>query len=101
MARCAALYCRRGATETRPPVIMSKSRLRWQCRRGMRELDDLLTAYLEQRYDEADADEKAAFAALLELPDPELVGYLLNRQQPAAESIGHVIKHILGRDSIG
>jgi succinate dehydrogenase flavin-adding protein (antitoxin of CptAB toxin-antitoxin module) len=67
----------------------------------MRELDDLLTAYLEQRYDEADADEKEAFAALLELPDPELVGYLLNRQQPASESIGHVIKHILGRDSIG
>jgi len=67
----------------------------------MSELDDLLTAYLEQRYDEADADEKAAFAALLELPDPELVGYLLNRQQPASERIGHVIKHILGRDSIG
>jgi len=67
----------------------------------MRELDDLLTAYLEQRYEDADDDEKEAFAALLELPDPELVGYLLNRQQPASECIGHVIKHILGRDSIG
>ncbi len=84
-----------------PPVIMSKSRLKWQCRRGMRELDDLLTRYLEQRYDIAGAEEKAAFAALLELPDPELVGYLLNRQQPASERIGHVIKHILGRDSVG
>lgn len=80
---------------------MSKSRLKWQCRRGMRELDDLLTNYLEQRYDAADSDEKAAFTALLELPDPELVGYLLNRQQPASERIGHVIKHILGRDSVG
>jgi succinate dehydrogenase flavin-adding protein (antitoxin of CptAB toxin-antitoxin module) len=67
----------------------------------MRELDDLLTAYLEQQYDVADDDEKEAFAALLELPDPELVGYLLNRQQPASERIGHVIKHILDRDSIG
>jgi succinate dehydrogenase flavin-adding protein (antitoxin of CptAB toxin-antitoxin module) len=67
----------------------------------MRELDDLLTNYLEQRYDAADADEKEAFAALLELPDPELVGYLLNRQQPASERISHVIKHILGRDSVG
>jgi len=80
---------------------MSKSRLKWQCRRGMRELDDLLTRYLGERYDEADSDEKEAFAALLELPDPELVGYLLNRQQPASERIGHVIKHILGRDSFG
>ncbi len=67
----------------------------------MRELDDLLARYLERRYDVADADEKEAFAALLELPDPELVGYLLNRQQPASERIGHVIKHILGRNSDG
>ncbi len=80
---------------------MSKSRLKWQCRRGMRELDDLLTSYLERRYDAAGADEKEAFAALLALPDPELVGYLLNRQQPASERIGHVIKQILGRDSVG
>jgi len=64
----------------------------------MRELDDLLTRYLEDRYDQADADEKEAFAGLLALPDPELVGYLLNRQQPASERIGHVIKHILGRN---
>ena len=67
----------------------------------MRELDDLLTRYLGERYDQAGADEKEAFAALLALPDPELVEYLLNRQQPASERIGHVIKQILGRDSVG
>lgn len=65
----------------------------------MRELDDLLTRYLEQRYPAASDEEKAAFAALLELPDPDLVGYLLNRQQPESERIGHVVNHILGRDS--
>lgn len=81
-------------------VNVQVSKLRWQCRRGMRELDDLLTGYLEDRYDDADADEKEAFAALLQLPDPELVGYLLNRQQPASERIGHVIKHILGRSPL-
>jgi len=81
-------------------VNVQVSKLRWQCRRGMRELDDLLTGYLEERYDDAGADEKAAFAALLQLPDPELVGYLLNRQQPACERIGHVIKHILGRNPL-
>jgi len=65
----------------------------------MRELDDLLTHYLDERYPRAGDDEKAAFHTLLELPDLELVGYLLNRQQPDSERIGHVIKHILGRDS--
>ncbi len=77
------------------------SRLRWQCRRGMRELDDLLTTYLDARYGVAAADEKAAFEALLALPDPELVDYLLNRQQPVSERIANVVKHILGPNNRG
>ena len=71
------------------------SRLRWQCRRGMRELDELLIRYLESRYPSADEDEKAAFRAVLELPDPEVNGYLLQRQTPTSESIAGVIESIL------
>ncbi len=67
----------------------------------MRELDDLLAAYLYGRYRFADADEKAAFEALLALPDPELVDYLLNRQQPVSERIANVVKHILGPNNRG
>lgn len=67
----------------------------------MRELDDLLTTYLDDRYALADADEKAAFEALLALPDPDMVGYLLNCQQPDTERIANVVKHILGRNSGG
>ena len=62
----------------------------------MRELDVLLTAYLERRYDEAGNSEKAAFRKLLTLSDPELVGYLLQKQTPAAD-IAIVIQHILDR----
>lgn len=75
--------------------MSEQSRLRWQCRRGMRELDELLLRYLENRYPIAVDDEKAAFHAVLELPDPELNGYLLQRQAPAEESKALVIKHIL------
>ena len=71
------------------------SRLRWQCRRGMRELDELLIRYLESRYPGADDDEKKAFQAVLALPDPELNGYLLQRQTPSSKSIAGVIEHIL------
>ena len=60
--------------------MSEESRLRWQCRRGMRELDD---------------HEKAAFETVLQLADPELNGYLLQRQTPASEPIARVIKHIL------
>lgn len=57
----------------------TRARLRWRCRRGMRELDELLSRFLEVHYDAAPDVEKQAFAALLELPDPKLHGYLLGR----------------------
>ena len=76
---------------------MQHSRLRWQCRRGMKELDALLTDYLEQHYDGASDGEKAAFRDVLALPDPDLVGYLLQRQEPESEDIAAVVAHILGR----
>lgn len=49
------------------------AKLRWQCRRGSRELDLLLSNYLETRYPVADEEEKARFAALLKLDDSELM----------------------------
>jgi len=72
------------------------TQLRWQCRRGMRELDELLVTYLEQRYEQAPEADKQAFQALLQLPDPDLVGYLLNKQTPASE-LQRVVEHILKR----
>jgi succinate dehydrogenase flavin-adding protein (antitoxin of CptAB toxin-antitoxin module) len=62
----------------------------------MRELDDLLLRYLDNRYDTAPDADKAAFQVLLALPDPELVGYLLNKQEPAPE-LQRVVEHILER----
>ena len=76
---------------------MSESRLRWQCRRGMCELDELLLDYLNRRYVAADKQEKAAFEALLELSDPELIAYLLRREKPASEPIANVVNCILDR----
>ena len=63
----------------------------------MRELDELLIRYLESRYAGADEHEKAAFEAVLALPDPELNGYLLQRQTPSSKSIAGVIELILSQ----
>jgi len=57
-------------------------RLRWLCRRGMRELDVLLSAFLEQEYPRLEEPLKADFAALLESQDPEIWAYLLGRAEP-------------------
>ena len=62
----------------------------------MRELDALLVAYLERHYEAVDDVEKAAFRQVLELSDPELMGYLLQKQVPDPE-IAVVIDRILDR----
>ena len=70
------------------------SRLRWRCRRGMKELDILLLGYLEQYYDTAPAEERRIFADLLELQDPQLHAYLIGRQTPSDPAVAQVIGKI-------
>jgi antitoxin CptB len=59
------------------------ARLRWRCRRGMKELDLLLERWLETRYLGVSSAEQAAFRQFLELPDPDIARYLLGHEQPA------------------
>jgi antitoxin CptB len=79
-----------------PPEAAARSdaRLRWRCRRGMRELDALLTRYLDQRYAAAASSERDAFARLLELPDPDLFGYLVGRTEAAEGPMRDVVARI-------
>jgi antitoxin CptB len=53
------------------------ARLKWQCRRGTKELDLLLQSYLETGYLVADDEEKLLFIELLELEDDELLAVLM------------------------
>ncbi len=68
--------------------------LKWQCRRGTRELDLLLSHYLERFYYQALPSEQQAFRALLELPNEELSAYLLGHQLPNQPVMIDLIKKI-------
>lgn len=68
--------------------------LAWRCRRGMRELDTLLASYLDRCYPSAAGPERRAFAALLELPDPEIWDFLLGNDTPADPELRHVVERI-------
>ena len=71
-----------------------RSRLRWRCRRGMRELDALMSGYLDNHYDAASDADRALFHSLLEWPDPELFRFLLGSatvDDPALERLRRVI----------
>lgn len=76
---------------------MSDGRLRWQCKRGMRELDELLAGYVDRAYKWAPEAEKTAFRALLDVPDPDLIGYFLGSKVHADTEIAHVIETIRSR----
>ena len=73
------------------------NRLRWQCRRGMRELDLLLLQFLDSGYVELDANAALAFNRLLDCPDALLLEWLLGRQLPSDKEVADVVQRIRRR----
>ena len=63
------------------------SKLRWRCRRGMRELDEAMLAYLDNHYEHASIDERATFEQLQELQDPELFRLVSGKAKEARYQI--------------
>ena len=76
------------------------ARLRWRCRRGMRELDQLLGWYFEHRYAEADEADRAAFRMLLDAQDPDLWDWMSGRAKPARADWCRIVDEIRGRNRI-
>lgn len=66
------------ATGRNPEV----DRLRWQCRRGLLELDLLFEAFLEKDYELLTEADKALFKQLLEYPDQRLQEWLMDKERP-------------------
>jgi antitoxin CptB len=62
-------------------------RLRWRCRRGMRELDQLLSGWLDRRWEQASTAERANFERLLEVEDDQLIRWCLGREQPETKDM--------------
>lgn len=52
--------------------MISVNELRWRCRRGMLELDTVLTEFLETAYPRLNPAQQQAFAELLMLDDMAL-----------------------------
>jgi len=60
-------------------------KLRWRCRRGMKELDVLLERYVDERFRSASNQEQDAFRRLLETQDTVLHAYCLGSLSPPPE----------------
>jgi antitoxin CptB len=68
--------------------------LRWQCRRGAKELDVFLCAYLEEAYSHAGKEEQAQFVALLKLEDNLLLAYFFSHEIPHRTEIIPIVEKI-------
>ena len=69
-------------------------RLRWHCRRGMKELDVLLAGWLEQHYVVESSAHQELFRQFLDLPDPLIAAYLLGHEQAADPAQRWLIEQI-------
>jgi antitoxin CptB len=70
------------------------ARLRWRCRRGTRELDQLLGGWLDDRYQQATPAAREGFARLLDHQDPDLWDWLLGQGAPGDKDEAAVIDEI-------
>jgi len=60
--------------------MLRDSTVRWRCRRGKKELDVLLTRFLEQHLRSMNNAERAAFERLLALEDEDLMDLIFGRR---------------------
>lgn len=63
--------------------MSDKARLRWRCRRGMRELDKAMLGYLDNHYDSASEQERSDFESLLDWQEPELYRLVCGKDKDA------------------
>jgi len=77
------------------PAAINRKRLYWHSRRGMWELDLLLIPFLEQRYDQLEADDQHAFQQLIDEEDQDLFGWLMRREWPEDPRLRRVVKMIV------
>jgi antitoxin CptB len=69
-------------------------RLRWRCRRGMRELDQLLGRYLDREWRQSPAAERGVFLRLLESEDDRLWHWFMGHETADDVDIQNLVERI-------
>ncbi|KAF1718030.1 hypothetical protein CSC74_03805 [Pseudoxanthomonas yeongjuensis] len=69
-------------------------RLRWRCRRGMRELDQLLGRYLDRQWKQASGEDRGVFLQLLESEDDKLWRWFMGYEQCPDDALASLVQRI-------
>ena len=80
------------ATDTGNPDVPAD--LRWQCRRGMLELDLILNNFIDNGLGSLADDERATFEHVLSYPDQTLYDLLLGNTVSADRKVAGLVQRI-------
>ncbi len=69
-------------------------RLRWRCRRGMRELDQLFGRYLDREWADASEGQRGVFLRLLDCEDDKLWRWFMGYEQCPDDALASLIQRI-------
>ena len=69
-------------------------RLRWQCRRGMLELDLFLQKFLEQAFIHLSTADQELFVKLLACNDQDLFVWLTGKESPTDHELARMAKMV-------
>jgi antitoxin CptB len=68
--------------------------LRWRCRRGMRELDQLLLRWLDRRWEASSEADRAVFLRLLDSEDDRLWRWFLGHETAPDAALQSLVQRI-------
>ncbi|MFN3715035.1 MAG: succinate dehydrogenase assembly factor 2 [Alcanivoracaceae bacterium] len=74
-----------------------KRRYRWQCRRGLLEVDVVLNDYMERVFDDETEAHQLLFGRLLASQDADLFEWFTRRSAPEDQELSEYVEHILTR----
>lgn len=69
-------------------------RLRWRCRRGMRELDQLLGRYLDRAWAQDSERQRGVFLRLLDCEDDRMWHWFMGHEDPPDAELAALVSRI-------
>ena len=71
--------------------MSDRNRVRWLCRRGMKELDLVINRFFESNYDSLTEQEQFEFKDFLNVEDPVIFSWIMGRTSPEKDSHAAII----------
>ena len=70
---------------------MDEAKLKWRCRRGVKEFDVLFGRFVETEYPNLTDEQKGYFHVLLDEQDPVIMDWLFGRSEPEEQGLKWII----------